>query len=303
MRNNVLTNILGNSGTLQNFIGFAKIDCKAAINMLADLVTGDGKNVKEFSADEGVGVKYNSGPDLVQIFNELGFSGVYGKEFPARWYYAQERLTTLNEKGQIDKFLKYFLHPQNLLGLEEGVQNKIYDIVNRYLVHDGFCVKSTETDIIIEKLDGSLVKTEKIQKVNNQFIIENATKCEDRIKSGDFSGDITSAHSLLESVLKYVYKDIFSVNPENLNLPDLYKEVVKKLNIHATSNLDNGLKKVAGGLNTCVVSISEIRNKSSDGHGGSELKYRVEEHHALLVVNAAKTIAQFLFESHKKQMK
>ena len=84
-------------------------------------------------------------------------------------------------------------------------------------------------------------------------------------------------------------------------IPELYGDVVKKLNIHSTSEIDRGLKKMAGGLNATIVGISEVRNKSSDSHGILDLKYKLGEHHALLVVNATKTIVQFLFESYKKQ--
>ena len=237
------------------------------------------------------------------IFTELGFDDVYDN-FPSRWNYAQSRLIDLNNRGEIEKFIKFYLHPERILEeSDEKLISETIEIVNKYLLHDGFRVILKETNIEIEKLDGSIVESKEIKKINNDFILEHIEKCENKIKNKDFSGAITSSRSLLESILKYLYKEIFKEEAGNKKLPDLYSEVVKKLKIHNTSEIDDGLKKIAGGLNASVIGISEVRNRSSDSHGGINLKYKVEEHHALLVVNATKTITQFLFQSYKKQNK
>ena len=150
----------------------------------------------------------------------------------------------------------------------------------------------------------SLIKTESVDtpdEIQNisEFISDNVAKCEERIQSKDFSGAVTSARSLLESVLKHLYKEMFTQEAHNLDLPELYKQVSKELNLHPTSSkLDEGLKKITGGLHTAVVGLSEVRNEASDAHS---LKYAIEEHHAVLVVNNAKTICQFLYQSYKKQ--
>ena len=271
------------------------------IDMFSDLVTGDGRKVRDFGRG-GIGITYNSGPNLVDIFKKLGFDDVYEEDFGTRWYYARERLTSLNEQDKIEEFIKYYLHPQKLLEWNEGCKINAVEIVNRYLRFDGFQIVLSDTNIEIEKLDGSTIKTKEIEEINNSFILEHSKKCEKKIQQKDFSGAITSARSLLESVLKYIHKEVLQTGAKNMELPRLYKDVAKELKIHNTSEIDQGLKKIAGGLNASVIGISEVRNKSSDSHGGLDLKYKVEEHHALLVVNAAKTIALFLFQSYKKKI-
>ena len=270
--------------------------------MFTDLVTGDGRVVEYFSRiGDGGFVPYNTGPQLVAIFNELGFTDEYNESFGTRWYYAHNRLTTLNEHNRIDTFIKHYLHPQNLLEWNSQNVEKIIGIVNNYLQLDGFRVALLDTSIRVEETNISIVKAEDIEKIDNDLIHEQIQKCENRIVQGDFSGAITSARSLLESVLKYIHKELFQAEAGNKDLPALYKKVTKKLRIHNISKVDNGLQKIAGGLNAAVVGLSEVRNKSSDSHGETDLKYRVNRHHALLVVNAAKTIAQFLLQSYKKQ--
>ena len=263
--------------------------------MFSDLVTGD----KRTSAFSDLNILYNSGPKLVVIFNELQFNDEYGEGFPTRWYYAQERLQYMNNQDRIQDFIKHYLRPQNLIDWDKESINGIFETINKYLKYDEYKIYLTDKDIKIEKTDGSIVEAPQIEGINNDYIIENVRKCEKRIQEGDLSGAVTIARSLLESVLKHLYKEIFTQEAHNLDLPELYKQVSKELNLHPTSSkLDEGLKKIAGGLHTAVVGLSEVRNEAGDAH---PLKYNIEEHHAVLVVNNAKTICQFLYQSYKKQ--
>ena len=46
--------------------------------------------------------------------------------------------------------------------------------------------------------------------------------------------------------------------------------------------------------------LDEVRNEYGDAHGKSKKNYRPETRHALLAINAARTITEFLLSSYKK---
>jgi Abortive infection C-terminus len=64
-------------------------------------------------------------------------------------------------------------------------------------------------------------------------------------------------------------------------------------------DISDSLKQVLSGLANIVNGISTMRNKMSDAHGGS---YKASRHHAKLAVSAAKTLADFLFDTMRYQI-
>jgi len=48
--------------------------------------------------------EYRSGPKLVQFFNRLGFSDVYGRGFPSRWLFTDERLAEINGTPALESY-------------------------------------------------------------------------------------------------------------------------------------------------------------------------------------------------------
>lgn len=132
-------------------------------------------------------------------------------------------------------------------------------------------------------------------------IIEFIEKCEYRIESGDYSGAVTSAKSLVEGVCKEILvKFPDTENGNKSDLPALFTKVRQKLNLEPRDpKLDKALKEVLSGLIKIVNGIAEIRNTHGDSHIP---KYKIDQHHALLVVNSAKTVATFLFNTYEYQI-
>lgn len=287
-----------------------------SVNKFADLLLGGGVFADMYVEDLsgfGTHVMGRSKAELVSVFRELGFNDIHGnggvvtvqdtgeKLTISKRSYAEKRLENLNQQDRIQDFVQYYFDPEKLKreNWRDELIEKVLKQVNKFLEKDGYVVKIIGQDVKIERTDGSIVETPQIEEINIDYILSNIQKCETRIQSKDFSGAVTSARSLLESVLKHLYKEIFTQEAHNLDLPELYKQVSKELNLHPTSSkLDEGLKKITGGLHTAVVGLSEVRNEAGDAH---PLKYTIEEHHAVLVVNNAKTICQFLYQSYKKQ--
>ncbi|WJE48932.1 abortive infection family protein [Peribacillus frigoritolerans] len=138
------------------------------------------------------------------------------------------------------------------------------------------------------------------QELSYSHILEDISKCENRIEIGDYSGALTSARSLIEGVCKEI---IYNIEKEEItgspNLPELFKTVRNHLNLDPSNEaLQKPLKQVVSGLIQVVHGLNEIRNVSGDGH---TRKVTPSLHHALLVVNSAKTVVNFLFHTYEYQ--
>ena len=67
----------------------------------------------------------------------------------------------------------------------------------------------------------------------------------------------------------------------------------------ASKDISDTLKQILSGLTGIVNGLSGLRNLMSDSHARS---YKPDKHHAKLAVNAAKTLADFLFETKEYQV-
>ncbi|WP_366248377.1 abortive infection family protein [Terribacillus aidingensis] len=130
-------------------------------------------------------------------------------------------------------------------------------------------------------------------------IIDDLMNCETRIDVGDYSGAITSARSMVEGVCKEILIKCGVKEISYNSVPSLFDKVRKVLNLDPSDeSLDKPLKQIISGLNKTVGGLNEIRNKVGDGHAG---RRRPTLHHAVLAVNAAKTITNFLFHTLEYQ--
>lgn len=132
-------------------------------------------------------------------------------------------------------------------------------------------------------------------------IIEDLAKCEKRFNEEDYSGAITSARSLVEGVCNEILFNLMGEElKDKLDLPALFKKVRKQLNLNTDNpNLEAPLKQVISGLINIVNGLAEIRNENGDAH---HRRYDVNRHHALLVINSAKTVVTFLFNTYEYQL-
>jgi len=150
------------------------------ISALARVVTGDSR----FSP-------YNSGPDLVRFFNEIGSNDVYGAGFPSRWRYAEDKIRELNGTTQLVQVFQSVLDPRNFIGTQFPVEVAA-EHLNQYLKYDGYELSKYGEMYRIREIDGALVELEtrfqESKEVSHQFIDEQIKKCDRKIFEGDFGG-------------------------------------------------------------------------------------------------------------------
>lgn len=266
------------------------------IQALGKLVTGDEKLTP-----------YRSGPKLVSFFNGLGCNDRYpqGGGFPSRWMFAEERLRKLNDSNAIRAVISQTLDPQAFLDFD-GELSAAIDYLNKYLRFDGYQVVIDSDRVKIRNLKGPTVELDhpyrESAELTHLFIDEQIAKCERKISEDDFGGAITNARSLLEAVLVSLEEELTSTPEEyDGDLVKLYRRVQKLLNLDPSrKDVSDSLKQVLSGLTSIVNGLASLRNKMGDAH---VISSRASRHHAKLAVNAAKTVADFLFETKSYQAK
>lgn len=145
------------------------------------------------------------------------------------------------------------------------------------------------------------VKSDVPDRLTFAHIKEDLAKCDKRFADGDYSGAITSARSLVEGVCNQIIVNITGESlKDKLDLPALFTRVRKELNLNTdNTNLEKPLKQVLSGLINIVNGLAEIRNGNGDAH---HRRYEVNKHYALVVINSAKTVVTFLFNTYEYQL-
>ena len=250
------------------------------------------------TGDEGLS-RYRSGPKLVQLFNDYGANDTYGQGFPSRWQYAESRLNGLNGTNGLGALICEVMDPREFMDGNLDV-NAALEYVNKRLRYDGYEVLIEKGLAKIKHLDGSLVdckhRFEGSQEEVHLFIEEQIQKCDRKIADGDYDGAITNGRSLLEAILTELERTLDSTAPAyDGDLPRLYKRVQKLLNLDpARPDIVTPLKQVLSGLAGIVAGLAGVSNRMGDRHART---YKPSRRHAVLVVDSAKTLVNFLCDT------
>ncbi|MBF0283850.1 MAG: abortive infection family protein [Magnetococcales bacterium] len=258
-----------------------------------------------FIAGDIEGFPYRSGFKLVEFFNGLGSKDVYpsGGGFPTRRIYAQDKVRELNGKPRLNDCISKALDPREFGKSEKTIEDAI-SLLNKNLEYDGYEVVREGRFYKVRELTSSIVRmgveAQIADDLTKSLIDENIRKCESKLGDGDYSGAITNARSLVESVCSGIEKELdSSAQSYDGDLGKLYKRVQRLLNIEPNrKDIAEPLKQVLSGLESVVHGLASLRNKMSDAHVTT---YPPSRHHAKLAVYSAITLADFLFETKNYQ--
>ncbi|PVE62898.1 abortive infection family protein [Priestia megaterium] len=203
---------------------------------------------------------------------------------------AMEKPKLLTDSRNVEEFVFSLCHNGNSFGYNMTAISKLFNSFIDY--------------VDMESIDVQIVhiKCEVPEELSYNHILEDISKCENRVETGDYSGALTSARSLIEGVCKEIIYNIEGQDVEGSpNLPKLFKRVRNHLNLDPSNEaLHQSLQQVISGLIQVVQGLNEVRNIGGDGH---TRKVSPSLHHALLVVNSAKTVVNFLFDTYEYQRK
>lgn len=119
----------------------------------------------------------------------------------------------------------------------------------------------------------------------------------------DPEGAITSARTLIETVCKHILDDMNVQYDDTADLPRLYKEIAKILNLAPSQHTEEVFKQILGGCTAVIEGLGTLRNRLSDAHGKGKMGVRPAPRHAELAVNLSGTLASYLlatWESRKE---
>jgi Abortive infection C-terminus len=272
------------------------------IKRLAEIITGD----KALSP-------YRSGPKLVAFFNDYGANQAYGKGFPSRWVFTEGCIRQFNDTSTLKGIILGALDPLDFKGAtvydNQTQQYKAANLqdaltyLNEFLAYDGYEVAPHGKSFnVIDKTRGEIIVDVKLEPghLSHAFIIEQIEKCRSKIIQGDYDGAITNARSLVEAVLAAIEKEFDSVAPDyDGDLSKLYKRVQKHLNLSPENpKISNSLKQTLTGFISIISGLSGLSNKMGDRH---VREYKPAAHHSVLIVNAAMTFSNFIFDTYAYQ--
>ena len=218
-------------------------------------------------------------------------------------------------QSKIFSFIELLVSPE--IRREEDAKIVVENI-NKFISKDGFLLKQVDTisnkpifkikessSKIISQSFGNNLDAKK--EISSKFIIEHIDDCKKYIEQNKYYDAISDARSLVESVFEYILEE-HNVSYDNCNgdLGKLFREIKKVLNFEAQNlktkvkdeTLQEAFIKISGSLEQIVMSIGTISNKMSKRHSRSSESF---EHHALLAVNCAYTVCNFVFDSYKYQ--
>lgn len=121
-------------------------------------------------------------------------------------------------------------------------------------------------------------------------------------RSTDPAGAVTAASTLLEEVCKHIIEDSGSRWEDNWNIPKLYAEASKVLNLAPSQHQESIFKAILGNCQSVVQNIGSLRNKGGDAHAGGRSRVPFKPRHAALSVNLAGSMALFLIETWQSRV-
>jgi len=167
----------------------------------------------------------------------------------------------------------------------------------RIFIHNEFndFLEELEKDTVIpcyENINSGM------KKMNSDLILNEWNKATDR-KNDDPDGAITMARTLIESTLKHILEDSNRVYGNKDDLPQLYKQVSKELNLYPQKYEDESFKKILGSCANIVSELGNLRNGIGDAHGKGRKVYKPSTRHAEFAVNLAGTMSLFLIQTYE----
>ncbi|MDH3729368.1 MAG: abortive infection family protein [Myxococcales bacterium] len=232
---------------------------------------------------------YRKGAKLVEFFNALGFEDSYGQGFPSRKAYCADRLKAC-DPDQLESAITRAVDPRHYLDVEGGVQPAV-DFLNSRLHFDDLELAPTAKGYqLLRRHTGALLSMEtegiRLDEYSIARIDENFEKARQKLSLGDYSGAITNARTLLESVIGGIERRL-GVSASGERLPTRFSRLRKLL----ADRVDPTAVNILKGFGGVVQGIAEARNSMSDAHEGDREPLDYE---ARLVVESSSVIAAFL---------
>lgn len=252
---------------------------------------------------------YRSGPQLVGFFNDFGEGDLYGQGFPSRAQFARSKLDKFNGTDAMKNIVSAAF---DFIGEDGFNAEDSASQFNQILSRDGFRLVMKDDygwmegnreirinpRFEVSPLGQAIVAPTSLVAISHEAITEQVRKANQKIDSGDYSGAITNAYTLVEHLLKLLLTETATAFKETEgDIRALYKALQPSLNLDP-AKIEEPLKPIVGGFQSLIGGLFEMANKGSDRHAR---RFNPARHHAKLAVNAAFALCDFLVESRDYQ--
>lgn len=277
-------------------------------------VLKDKQIVEILDGNIGVGKKSLSMPYLTQrdikdVANKFGINLVND----IRWKMMYRLIDEAIYKEQIQGVISFLFSKSNFMReklnyteneFDFTYRNTVSEVMKRINVLLGYQkikLMFTGKSVNLISQEHFQVPTRNIEKMNNQYVITLSKKLRNKVNNHDLDSAVTESRTLLEEVMIHLLEEKGEKNESRGNLRRLYKQVKELYSMCSDKQLDTRINKLLSGLKSIVAAISEIRNNYSDSHGVGAGRKNIKDYHALLVVNSAITMSEFLLSVAENQ--
>lgn len=256
---------------------------------------------------------YLSGPIICEIGKTLGADMVYPwKNAASRWNYMQELITYCYNTNKTSKLLKFLFNRGQFNNCNrqtngnitiDDYRNKVIDLVikniNDILQISNCSLQIINGEYVLKDLQDIHPNVDELKKIDNDYIKSIVTRAMEDISNNHLDSAITKARTMLEEIFCYVIEKENQTPIGNGKIDDLYKQVKQILNMNTNPHLDSRINGLLSALIQIVNQIGSMRNLSSDSHGVGSARFKIYAHQAMLCVNSAMVVGEFILSTYK----
>lgn len=183
--------------------------------------------------------------------------------------------------------------------------NVTVEYLNAVLRFDNLQIVLKNNTAKLVLLSSSHIETDELVDIRGtggdyvEFLRYYDEKIDTRLQNSDYDGAITVAKTKVERQLDFIHETIVGSFDKKADFNQKYKAVTKLISLDVSSGLDKPIKKILSGLFSVIDGMAQLRNEVADSHPA---RYRAEARHAVLAVNASRTISAFLHDVCENQM-
>ena len=275
------------------------------ITNLANIITGNSGISPEHTFEEIVQIlhKYVSCESLEAFKESLELNSIEDNE--AIFKFVVSKLNKINCSSLLTELIEFLCNNSLFFKDKENADFPRFDFdeilasINSSIQGDNYEVFKVKTRYRVYGLNDSVVDFDYLSCKNKLIayiaVKDHLDKCYLKINSGDYSGAITNARTLVEQILREIEVKLDPSAPEyDGQLPKLYKRVMKIFKFE--ENLPEKIKTIyqqilGGGLSGSINGFAGLRNTMNDSH---PIEHTPTQTDALLAVNESKTLANFI---------
>ncbi len=256
-----------------------------------------------------VSMPYLSGPTICDISSRFGLAASYswGGGSKSRWSYLDDLLKYCIDNNRISDLLSFLFSKEQFVDKLKGcsppdiekahamIIEKVLEHINSILYFGGNELRIAGKQFQIRPMGSAIaVAAPAVKTIDRSYIRDLGERAVKDIDEKSYDSAITKSRTMLEEVFCYVIEKKNEVPSNSGDIVKLYNQVKTLYSMHQDGGTDKRINMLLSGLEKIVTAITQMRNEGSDSHGVGLKRVNIKDYHALLAVNAATTMADFI---------